>query len=179
MKFLKNLIPSRPKIFARNCTLTENSTLIADFIEQNHLQGYAPSKTHLGLLYEEKIVAAVTLGPHPRNAKKITLNRVCYSDFQVIGGLEKMLNKIPRPIYTWSDNSYSPFGGMYIRAGFELEEELPPDYFYTTGDSRYISKQSQKKASTACPSDLSEAAWARERKLYRVWDCGKCRWVLK
>jgi hypothetical protein len=66
---------------------------------------------------------------------------------------------------------------MYENAGFDLEEELKPDYFYCDNHDNAFSKQSKKKSLTGCPKNVKEWEWCYQNGLYRVWDCGKKRWV--
>lgn len=175
--FLKKLVTPKTRIYARSCEIVNDPKKLKAFIKEHHLQGLAPSHTYLGLSYNNSIVMAISIASHHRmGGRPQVLNRVCFSKYSVVGGLEKLLKKINTPLITWSDNSYSPTGNMYKNSGFELEEELPPDYFYTAGDSTYLSKQSQAKRKTNCPKDLTELQWTTKRGLYRVWDAGKKRW---
>lgn len=177
-KFIKNLIIPKSRVFARKCEITYDIKALKKFIKDNHIQGLAKSHYYIGLVWEGAIVMALSIGNHHRKGKKVqVLNRVCFSEFHVIGGLKKLLKHVPKPLITWSDNRFSPLGTMYKNAGFTLEEELPPDYMYTYGGFLY-SKQSQKKELVKCPKNLKEHEWALERGLIRIWDCGKKRWVI-
>lgn len=175
---IRKLLTPKQRIFARKTVITTNKTQIQEFISKHHLQKSAPSKYYVGLLYNNKIVAAATLGFHHRGTGEMVLNRVCFSDYSVIGGLEKMLKVVDYKgkIVTWSDNCYAPSPTLYENSGFIKEAELSPDYFYTSGDGKYFSKQSQRKSAISCPPHLTEVEWAEERGLYRVWDCGKIKW---
>ena len=166
-------------IYARKCVLERDKKQLIKFIEKNHIQGAKINDNHLGLSYNGEIVLAASWGKHHRNSSTLVLSRVCFSDYSVTGGAEKLLKHIPRPLVTWSDNCYSPNPTLYSRLGFTKDNSLPIDYFYTKGDSTFFSKQSQGKKNTKCPLSLTEAQWAKERGLYRVWDCGKIRWILE
>lgn len=178
LKFIKNLIRPKERIFARKCEVAEDKNKISEFIEKNHLQGSAKSSIYKALVYNGKIVMAISISKHHRNSNQWVLNRVCFSDYQVIGGLERLLKDTPRPLLTWSDNSYSPVGGMYQNAGFALDEELPLDYFYCDRNGFYTSKQSQKKSNSGCPENMTEYEFSKSKGLERIWDCGKKRWIL-
>ena len=177
------------RIYARNCEINIlQKSEFDDFCEKTHIMG--PNKhgiIHYGLKYENNIIGAMSLGYHPRN-KKIVLDRLSFSsNIQIIGGASRLLshciewakNKNINEITSWSDNRWS-IGKVYESMGFVLDEELPPDYCYVNIKKPYyrISKQSQKKSLTDCPTDKTEKQWALEHGLARVWDCGKKRWKL-
>jgi hypothetical protein len=177
-QFIINLIKPKTKIFARKCEVVEGPE-VKEFIKKWHLQGGAPAHTFLGLKYEGEVVMALSVSDHHRQGSATqVLSRVCFSQFEVIGGLERLLKRCPRPLITWSDNCYSPLGNMYKKHGFKLEGDLPPDYFYSKGDGTHFSKQSQAKRKVNCPPELREVDFARSKGLFRVWDCGKRRWRL-
>jgi len=177
-KFIVKLITPKQRIYARKCKVIEDKVLLRQFIELHHLQGGAPSHTYLGLKYNNEIVMAISIGNHHRKGSECSvLNRVCFSDYNIVGGLEKLLKRIPGDLITWSDNRYSPSGNMYKNAGFELQEELKPDYFYCDSSGNAYSKQSKRKSLTGCPKNEKEWEWCWKNGLYRIWDCGKRRWV--
>lgn len=175
--FFKNLILGKQRIYARDCVVTKDEKLIKDFIEKYHIQGVNLNSTYyLGLMYKDEIVLGCSFGKHHRGKKENILNRVCFKDKNVVGGLKKILHHSPFVvIYTWSDNRISPSGSMYKMNDFKKVASLPPDYFYTDG-TRIFSKQSQKKSLTHCPKNMTEKEWCLKRNLYRVWDCGKIKW---
>ncbi|RLG44954.1 MAG: hypothetical protein DRN81_03210 [Thermoproteota archaeon] len=179
--FIQKLITPTKRLYARKCEICTDKTQIRAFIQKHHIQGICNlTDIYLGLTYNGNIVMAVTVGKHHRNTNKdlFILNRVCFSEYSIVGGLDKLLRRLPRPLISWSDNCYSPMGDLYKNAGFTLEAELKPDYFYTKGWGIRISKQSMQKANTGCPKHITEAEFAREQGLYRIWDCGKKRWKL-
>jgi hypothetical protein len=107
---------------------------------------------------------------------------MCFKpNIQVVGGASKLLASLrgDQPIISWSDNRWSQ-GNVYKEMGFTLGQELPQDYSYVDLKKPYrrISKQSQKKSNTNCPTSLTERQWCAERGLARIWDCGKKRWIL-
>ena len=89
-----------------------------------------------------------------------------------------------RDIFSISDGK-GDFEEWRVRYEKEQKEKLamrdkehPVDHFYWDLKSNcYRSKQSQKKSSTGCPQGMIEREWCKQRDLYRIWDCGKKRWV--
>jgi hypothetical protein len=71
-------------------------------------------------------------------------------------------------------------GSAYKKAGYLFEKFIRPDYFYfSTKASKIISKQSRKKNAVPTPEDMTESEFARTQGLYRVYDCGKMKFVFK
>lgn len=174
--FLKALIEPKRRVYARKCNIVSDEDKLKAYIKQHHLQGVRHGGEYLGLEFQGNIVMAISVSKHHRGGNTEALNRVCFSEYHVLGGLQKLLKHLNKEVITWSDNAYSPFGTMYQNNNFILEEELKPDYFYTRGNGEYLSKQSQMKSNTGCPEGMTELEWATQRGLFRVWDCGKKRW---
>lgn len=178
-QFLINKLTTKKRVYARKCEVVNDINILKDFIKTNHIRGLGKADEYLGLSYQGVIVMAISIGKHHRGLDVRVLNRVCFKDVTVVGGLAKLLKRATfEKLVTWSDHRFSPFGNMYSNAGFTKEVELPPDYFYTTSNGIVYSKQSQMKSKTNCPLELSEREWNLQRGLYRVWDCGKTRWSL-
>lgn len=173
--FIKKLVSKPNRIYARKCRIVKDKNILKKFIAKNHLQGSAASIEYIGLEYEDNIVAACSVSKHHRGGP-LVLNRVCFSNYQVVGGLEKMLKHLNKELVTWSDNCYSPEGLMYKNSGFVYVANLKPDYWYIDKNGKYHSKQSQKKSNTGCPKHMTESEWSKALGLQKVWDCGKIKW---
>lgn len=189
LNFLKSILSIHDKkIFARKCKINHESC--RDFFENNHIQGYGNRTIkYFNLTYEDKIVASMTASSHHRqNADPniIVLNRLCFEDgIQVVGGASRLFSKFIEwakennynKIVSWSDNLWTE-GNVYKELGFILEQEYPPDYFYWDVKKHIaLSKQSQQKKKVNCPAGMTEHEWAKERGLFRTWDCGKKKWI--
>lgn len=153
-----------------------------DFFNKFHIQG-SPNITmsSYGLYYNDKLVSCVSFSKHHRNSSKIVLNRLAFkSGIQIVGGASKLISNALKEvdcdeIITWSDNRWSN-GEIYLKCGFEFSGDIRPDYSYVYKQKR-LSKQSQKKSNTGCPKTMTEHEWAKQNNLYRIYDCGKKRWI--
>jgi GNAT superfamily N-acetyltransferase len=176
------------KIYARKCQIVAtNKKEFSKFCENHHLLG----GNQLGLVfylltYNNEVVGGMSLGRHHRMNSCLTLDRMCFKPhIQVIGGASRLFKKCKewatqnghKKIITWSDNRWSE-GNIYKELGFQLEQEIGPDYCYVDAKKPYfrISKQSQKKSNTGC-KHMTEKEWSLQSGLARIWDCGKKRWV--
>lgn len=171
------------RIFARKCNILNiNNDIAKDFFEQYHWQGgkFLQIQKACGITYNDELLGIMSFGLHHRNNKQLTLNRLCFkSNQQVIGGASRMFSFLKKEFQTsiisWSDNRYSQ-GNVYNALNFQTEEHLDPDYDYTNGRIRK-SKQSMKKSATKCPENKTEKQWNYENGWYRIWNCGKIRWI--
>lgn len=168
------------RIFARKCSVVVDRKPF-DFFRNNHIQG-APNRINfdVSLLYEGRIVSSMSFGIHHRNNVDMTLNRYAsLSGIQVVGGASRLFSAarkfLKNKIVTWSDNRWTE-GNLYKNLGFVLAQEYSPDYSYVDGRKR-VSKQSQMKSHTGCPIGMTEHQWALQNKLYRIYDCGKKKWI--
>jgi hypothetical protein len=179
------------KYGARQCALKAVDMLEANtFLEKHHLRGAVNVTWGAWGLYVEELVGIATLRSHHRQEMDhlAVLDRLCFaSGVIVVGGasrlntaiLDTAKNRGCKGLISWSDNRWSK-GTVYERLGFTLDAELPPDYTYVLASKprERLSKQSQMKSRTGCPTDLTEHEWAIQRGYSRIWDCGKKRWRL-
>ena len=181
------------KVFARKCKVVEISKEEARrFFDSYHIQGSnSLGLVFFGLFFQDELCAVMSLGRHTRKTdiskKEITLDRLCFKDgFNVVGGASKLFCQCLewakiygyKKVISFSDNRWS-LGRVYEKMGFILDEEYGADYSYVEikNPRKRLSKQSQKKSITNCPAELTEHAWAVQRGLARIYDCGKKRWT--
>jgi hypothetical protein len=171
------------KLGARKCSFREIDRVTASvFLELYHIQGKSHIATFfLGCFSGEELLAVAAFGIHHRGPLENVLTRfVCKCGVTISGALSKM-SKIASvhfktDIVTWADKCKSAASG-YEAAGWQVDGDLPPDYFYIhkshTGVP--ISKQSRQKSKVNTPEGMTEAEHAAQDGLIRVWDCGKVR----
>ncbi|MEM4379311.1 MAG: NUMOD3 domain-containing DNA-binding protein [Thermoplasmatales archaeon] len=175
---------NKNRVGARKCELKEvNTSEARAFLDTYHIQGKT-NKINLavGLYYNNELLSLATFGLHHRNNRQVVLNRfVCKENWTVSGGLSRLTkyasDYFKEDIITWADNSLSE-GNGYLKSGWELAEILPPDYFYTDGYVA-IPKQNRKKSLVGTPKGMTEHDHALSDGLFRVYDCGKTRFIYK
>lgn len=186
--FIKATLGVGERIHARKCVVEQiDKTTANKFIDENHIQGSNKlGLVFFGLKYNERLVGVMSLGYHHRGNSDLVLDRLCFLDNAIVmGGASKLFNQAViwaksneyKEIKSWSDNRWSK-GNVYLKLGFKLLNELKPDYSYVnmSGYKPRLSKQSQRKAGSNCPLDMTELEWASQRNLSRIWDCGKKAW---
>lgn len=185
--FNKNTI----KIGARKTKVMPLTSQEANlFLTDYHLQKHGKTWVSFGLYFENNLLAALTLGHHHRQShpsnSAIVLNRLVFKgNVSIAGGANKLFGAAKqwasangfKKIISWSDNRWSQ-GNIYKVMGFNLAENLPPDYAYVKQNAATsrIPKQSRQKAMTNHPAQMTEAEQAEADGLAKIWDCGKKRW---
>jgi hypothetical protein len=171
-------------VFARKCSVESIDLQIAkEFCENNHIQGYSQNTTiAFGLTLEGELLSIACFGRHHRDANQITLNRFCsLPGVRVVGGLARLssagLKHFNQAITTWCDLRWSS-GDSYLAAGWQDHGTIKPDYFYSNNAEIFISKQSRKKSIVKTPDGMTESEHAAIDGLFRVWDCGKRRFIM-
>jgi hypothetical protein len=174
------------RLYARKCNVKLIDKLTGNkFYNDYHIQGQSNlSKWFAGLYYEDELIGVLSFGLHHRDTSKYTLDRLCFkTNVSVAGGTSKLFKFLIEQskltnLISWSDNRWFQ-GKVYEKLGFVKEMDMKPDYSYVDNNKLGIrlSKQSQKKSNTKCPSNLTEKEWCTQRGLYRIWDCGKTRWI--
>jgi hypothetical protein len=168
------------KIFARKCEVKpiEDSKLINNFLNHNHIQGYVNSVIKLGLYYNDELVSIMTFdqfeGRKKMNDDEWNLSRFCNKiNTNVIGGASKLLNYFiknynPTRIISYADKDWS-IGNLYEKLGFSLVKEINPDYKYII-NGRRVHKSRFRKSYTG----VSES----KIKMLKIYDCGKLKYEL-
>jgi G:T-mismatch repair DNA endonuclease (very short patch repair protein) len=168
------------KIFARKCELQNlDPKQCQKFLDENHLQGKGSwnLKMCIGLVHEGDLVMALSIASHHRDKDTNVINRICSKKgITVIGGMSKLLTKVPQPIATWSDNLYSD-GDAYKNLGFTFAGDVAVGYFYTDGHKR-ISKQNLEKTKEEQKLDKTEFQLRHAQGYRIIFDAGKKKWVL-
>lgn len=173
------------RIFARKCeigTVTIDSKAV--FFDINHIQGNGASSINIGLYVGDELVAC--MGFIKERFGSYNLSRFATSKI-VVGGFTKLLSHFerqynPNRIYTFADLRWSE-GDLYYKSGFQLDKELLPDYSYTIADKRshkfnFRHRRLAKILEEYDPT-LSEHENCLNHGIYRIYDCGKLRFVKK
>lgn len=186
------------RIYARQCTVADiSSQEAAVFLNENHIQGDVRTHIRKCLLYENRPVAVMCFsrrrgcsGNKTRTPDTWVLDRFCtLRGWQVVGGAGRMLKHFideynPGIITSFSCNDISD-GGLYKELGFEMAGTAN-SYWYVdpVGRRRY-------HRTYFCKNNIIRMGWkdtkggwteaevTKEHGLYRIFDSGTTKWVLK
>lgn len=177
---------SKEKIYARKCEISKVSSKDArEFLDKNHIQGYANSNENYGLFYNNELVSLMTFGKPRINlgGKKgdgnYELVRFCNKiNTNVIGGASKLFKHFikeynPNKVVSYSDKRWS-IGNLYEVLGFKHSHDSKPNYFYVDNFVRMNRFGFRKSmlVNEGFSKDKSEHEIMLERGIYRIYDCG-------
>lgn len=175
------------KIYARKTVIKNINKKEADeFLDQNHIQGSVDGSTRLGLYTKDTDMLIAVILFKKRNETEAELVRYATSKI-VIGGFTKLLKHFEKTqqniekITTFADHTVSN-GGLYENHGFINDYELKPDYSYVVKNSRvhkfnYRLKRFRNDPELKWEEGLSERELAQLNNIYRIYDCGKTKYV--
>lgn len=166
------------KIYARKCKiLSITDKDYKNFVENNHLQGYAKASTKLGLIFENELVAIASFSTNRFSGKgDFELIRFASRlNFTIIGGFSRLMKRF-RTEHTGSIVSYAnkrwSIGNVYKKNGFELLNESSPNYWYLDEKMNFHSRLEFQRHKLNDLSDRSESEIMFDRGYRRIWDCG-------
>lgn len=174
------------KVFARKRIIREVGTDEARlFLDRYHIQGFPGSSRYVALVDTENIVDSLAAFTFYRSGE-VVLDRYA-SRITVLGGLPKIVSYLEKTyvydhLVTFADLQESD-GDLYRTTGWDLDQELPPDYKYLVGgryreDKRkYRVENFRNNPTLKYEEGATEAQLAAMNKLTRVYDYGKLRFV--
>lgn len=184
---LKSLLGvySGRKVFARNTTVTPITySEAALFLDNHHIQGSCAGTYYLGLKHKEEIVAVMVL-TYSKKTRDLVLDRYSTST-SVPGGHSKMIKYVERTysysnLVTFADLQHS-YGDLYKTTGWVLDKEMSPDYRYLYKGKVHHKfgfrlKRFKNDPDLTYDPQLTEPQLAELNNIYRIWDCGKIRFI--
>ena len=200
LSMIRNMLKkNKNRIYARKCSIrTVDDKICAEFLNQNHRQGYCRSSVRLGLYYEDEIVSLMTFG-HTRigigkmlkdTDSTYELLRFCNKiNISVVGGASKLFKHFlsivhSDKIVSFSDRSHTQ-GSLYRTLGFRAVSISDPGYIWVNiYNDQYLNRtQCQKNNLTKLFNDATidienktERQIMEEHGYARVYDSGVIRW---
>ncbi len=190
-----NKLVRSSKVMARKCQIKElnevkDNSLIREFLDNNHIQGFIGSKIKIGLFFEGELVSLMTFGElrkslgQSKQEDVYEMLRFCNKiNTTVVGGSSKIFNFFlkkykPKQIISYSDNSRST-GGMYEKMKFELESESFGNYFWYKDLLKFhrFNFRKDKLVKMGFDKTKTEVEIMHERGYYRIWDYGQKKWI--
>ena len=184
---LNKLNKTPNKVFARKCKVKEinDNSIIRDFLDKNHIQGFVGSKYKFGLFYDNQLVSVMIFGKNRKmmniesKNKQYEMLRFCNKlNTNILGGASKLfkyfINKYkPEQVISYADRSYSN-GNLYKILGFKLKHISKPNYYYIINKKRKHRFGFRKDVLIKDGFDpkKSEHEIMLERKIYRIYNSG-------
>lgn len=175
---------ARPIVHPRACEIRLVPPAVKkEFFEHNHIQGDGPSSINIGLYHQGDLVAC--MGFISRSNRVYILNRYAAS-CRCPGGFSKLLHHFKQryewtKIESFADLRWSD-GNLYHQTGFVEEYTIPPDYYWTDGNTRIhkfsMRHQFLKTKLEQYDPTLTEDQNCRNHGLYKIFDCGKIKFSM-
>ena len=171
------------RIYARKCEIVNvDGKTYKEFLENNHIQGFAPASIKLGLTYEGNLISIMSFGKSRFKKDETELIRYCsLINTQVIGGFSRLIkNSKLNDIFTYCDLRYSN-GAGYVKNGFEIIGQTAPNYWYWKGNSYKLhsrmefQKHKLSKILEKFDSNLTEMENMHNNGWKRIFDCGNLK----
>ena len=179
------------RINARDCTVSEIKMGDAmDFLNKNHIQGFAKATIYLGCFYKGKLIGVMTF--LEESTSFWNLNRFATDISYVCRGIGSKILSYFKKRYKWiniksfADRRWvtDESNNLYIKLGFKLDKILKPDYRYSNGNSaigrihKFNFRKQILSKKYGLPLSLTEKEMTEKIGYYRVWDCGLYRYAL-
>ena len=189
---LLNKIKKSKKIYARNCIIKEikNNSIVRDFLNKNHIQGFVGSKVKLGLYYQDRLVSIMTFGKlrkslgHNDIENDWELLRFCnILNTTITGGASKLFkyfinNYSFSKIISYSDISRG-VGKLYEKLNFSYSHQSDPNYYWIIdGIKKHrFNYRKDKLVTMGYNKNKTETEIMNSFNYYRVFDCGSKKWI--
>lgn len=185
---LQSIFNKNFKIMARKCQLKEVSFQDSkEFLNNNHLQGFVPSKINYGLYYQTELVAIMTFANKRiavGNKYDHEILRFCTKlNTNVLGAANKLFKhyiKIHQPnnILTYANLEWGS-GSFYSKLGFNRLKDTSIGYTYLVDSIRRhrFNYTKQKLIKQGFDANKTEHEIMLDRKYYRIYDTGNAVWV--
>lgn len=176
------------RIGARKCKIKQIDNKTAEnFLERNHIQGYAKATIHIGSYYNDKLVSVMSFTK--MNDGEWDLVRFASDiNFIIQGMCSKFINYFvkhykTKMIKTFLDRRWERDinDNVYTKSGFVIDKILKPDYHYTNGHGKRLHKFGFRKGvlhkKYGFPLSMTETEMTKKLGFYKIWDCGLVRYV--
>lgn len=174
------------RIYARKTVVKYLSlTESRDFLNGNHLQGWASASKTVGLIHDGEIVMLMSVGVRRWNgdADKEIIRLCTKSGYSVVGGFSKLLSEFSnQSLLSYCDRRFGN-GKGYEKVGFTLDGISKPNYTWWKG-STFLKRGSTTKQRLSAllgemhNPDLSENENMRLSGWKKLSDAGNLRYIL-
>lgn len=173
-------------LFARKCVIDTDIDPAEhrEFLQTQHLQGYAAASVVQGLRHQGELVALMTFSLSRYALAPWELIRYA-SKGSVVGGASRLFQTFvqqhqPVSVVSYANRCWS-WGTMYQRLGFTetTPRQINAGYWYVKNDKRYHRSSFTKKALIQQGLDAGQTEMQLMKSLgYQViWDAGNSRWT--
>jgi len=176
------------KINARDCIIKEVTLKeIKNFLEENHLQGYIPSKYKIGLYYNNELVSVMTFGKSRFKKDEFELYRFASKKYTIVRGAFSKLLKYFKEKYNINKivsygNRRWTFSKNNVYEKLMKKESISgPNYFYIKNNVLFPRQMFQKHKLKNILEKFDENKTELENVLNNdyniIFDCGNIKYI--
>ena len=190
LSHLLKLDNNKDKIYGRLINVCEIENNIAkQFLNENHIQGFAPSTIYLGAYYNGNLIGVMSFLKENKD-NNWNLTRFATDNKYICCGVGGKLLKYfeihyqPVQIKSFADRRWTidVNNNIYTKLGFNLDKIIPPDYKYVKNNQmKRIHKFNLRKKNLIKKYNinpyLSENEMTKQLGYFKIWDCGLLRYV--
>lgn len=193
IKHILHIDNNKESIFARKCSVKVIDKYIAeDFLNRNHIQGFASASLYLGLYYNTILVAVMSF--IEEDSQMWNLNRFASNiKYNCVGAGGKLFkyfikNYQFKEIKSFADRRWTinQNSNLYTKLGFSFVGFTKPVYTYYNPKVNHYKRFHRfgfrKQALTKrynLPLEMTELEMIKELGYDRIWDCGLIKYVYK
>ena len=193
IKHILHIDNNKESIFARKCSVKVIDKYIAeDFLNRNHIQGFASASLYLGLYYNTILVAVMSF--IEEDSQMWNLNRFASNiKYNCVGAGGKLFkyfikNYQFKEIKSFADRRWTinQNSNLYTKLGFSFVGFTKPVYTYYNQKVNHYKRFHRfgfrKQALTKrynLPLEMTELEMIKELGYDRIWDCGLIKYVYK
>ena len=182
---------NNPKVYARKCFTFEITNREArEFLERNHIQGFASATVYLGCFYNNKLVGVMTFKREKEGYWD--LNRFATDiNYQCIGIGGKLFKYFTRnydsvEIKSFADRRWTvnTNDNLYTKLGFEFSSFLKPDYKYFINNQilrlhKFNFRKQILHKKYGFPLTMTEDEMTKNLGYMKIWDCGLIKYIYR
>jgi len=183
---IKSMLGLTPRVYARSCRVVYPCVSeTRAFMESYHTQGFKGATKHIGLQYNDELVAVLSLFDRGDGVWEIERFATSCS---VTGGFSKSLSEFKKStdwntIHTYASLDYG-HGDMYEKCGFSFDGITDPGLWYTNGRQSRIQRQKLMKHKLPdmfedFDSNMPVNKFLSTKNIFPIYDAGSVRYVLK
>lgn len=184
---------NKKKIYGRKCVVKNiGKDEAKNFLEENHIQGYAASSQYIGAFFNDTLIGVMTF-KREKDEGKWELNR-CATDIKsvccgVSGKMFKYFLKTykPKQIKSFADRRWTlnEDENLYTKMGFITDGYVKPDYRYSSSKTglkrlhKFNFRKNILHRKYNLPIEMTENEMTETLGFYKVWDCGLIKYIWK
>ena len=192
IKHICHIPSNETKIMARKTKICEiDNKLAKDFLDKNHIQGFASASIYLGSFYNDNLIAVMCFKKESKEGF-FELNRFASDNSCICQGIGGKLfshfikHYNPYFIKSFADKrwTYNEYDNLYVKLNFKRDCVVRQDYYYAEPNSnirmhKFGFRKEKLNKLYGLSKDLTEDEMIKKLGLIKVWNLGLIKYIWK